>query len=207
MSEAGSSPDEQGVDLSRRKFLTVATSATAAVGAVFAATPFVASWKPSERARAMGAPVEFDLSQLEPGQMVTLVWRKQPIFVVRRTEESVKALAANDSHLKDPGSAQSQQPGYAKNEMRSRRADVLVLVGTCTHLGCLPKQHFEPGDAEISADWPGGFFCPCHGSKFDLAGRVMTGSPASTNLVIPPYSFKNDNTLVIGLDDGAQGVA
>jgi ubiquinol-cytochrome c reductase iron-sulfur subunit len=207
MSEAGSSADEPGVDQSRRKFLTVATSATAAVGVVFAATPFVASWKPSERARAMGAPIEFDLSKLESGQMVTLVWRKQPIYIVRRTDEVVKALAANDSQLKDPASDASDQPAYAQNEMRSRRADVLVVIGTCTHLGCLPKQHFEPGDAEISADWPGGFFCPCHGSKFDLAGRVMNGSPASTNLAIPPYSFKNDNMLVIGQDDGAQGVA
>lgn len=207
MSEAGSSADEPGVDQSRRKFLTVATSATAAVGVVFAATPFVASWKPSERARAMGAPIEFDLSKLESGQMVTLVWRKQPIFIVRRPEEAVKGLGANDALLKDPTSAESEQPEYAKNEMRSRRADVLVLIGTCTHLGCLPKQHFEPGDAEISADWPGGFFCPCHGSKFDLAGRVMNGSPASANLAIPPYSFKNDNMLVIGQDDGAQGVA
>jgi ubiquinol-cytochrome c reductase iron-sulfur subunit len=139
--------------------------------------------------------------------MVTLVWRKQPIYIVRRTDEVVKALAANDSRLKDPTSAESEQPEYAKNEMRSRRADVFVVVATCTHLGCLPKQHFEPGDAEMSADWPGGFFCPCHGSKFDLAGRVMSGSPASTNLIIPPYSFKNDNMLVIGQDDGAQGVA
>ena len=207
MSEAVVGPEDQEVDQSRRKFLTVATSATAAVGVVFAATPFVASWRPSERARAMGAPIEFDIAKLEPGQMVTLVWRKQPIYVVRRTEESVKALGANDPLLKDPKSADSEQPEYAKNEMRSRRADVLVLVATCTHLGCLPKQHFERGDAEISADWPGGFFCPCHGSKFDLAGRVMNGSPASVNLRIPPYMFKNDSTLVIGQDDGAQGVA
>jgi ubiquinol-cytochrome c reductase iron-sulfur subunit len=207
MSEAGSSPDEQGVDQSRRKFLTVATSATAAVGVVFAATPFVASWKPSERARAMGAPVEFDISKLEPGQMVTLVWRKQPIYVVRRTPESVKALPENDPRLKDPKSADSDQPAYARNEMRSRRADVLVVIGTCTHLGCLPKQHFEPGDPVLGADWPGGFFCPCHGSKFDLAGRVMSGSPASVNLRIPPYSFKNDNLLVVGLDDSTGGAA
>lgn len=207
MSEAGSSPDEQGVDQSRRKFLTVATSATAAVGAVFAATPFVASWKPSERARAMGAPIEFDISKLEPGQMVTLVWRKQPIYVVRRTPESVKALPENDPRLKDPQSADSDQPAYAKNEMRSRRADVLVVIGTCTHLGCLPKQHFEPGDPALGADWPGGFFCPCHGSKFDLAGRVMSGSPASVNLRIPPYSFRNDNLLVVGLDDSTGGAA
>jgi len=207
MSEAGPSTEQPGVDQSRRKFLTVATSATAAVGAVFAATPFIASWKPSERARAMGAPVEFDVSKLEPGQMVTLVWRKQPIYVVRRSEAAVQRLAANDSRLKDPKSADSEQPEYAHNEMRSRRADLLVVVATCTHLGCLPKQHFEPGDAEISADWPGGFFCPCHGSKFDLAGRVMSGSPASTNLRIPPYSFRDQNTLVIGLDSAAKGVA
>ncbi len=211
MSEAGTSPGEQGVDQgvdqSRRKFLTVATSATAAVGMVFAATPFVASWRPSERARAMGAPVEFDVSKLEPGQMATLVWRKQPIFVVRRTEEAVKALGALDAQLKDPKSDSSQQPEYARNEMRARRADVLVVFATCTHLGCLPKQHFEPGDPELSADWPGGFFCPCHGSKFDLAGRVMSGSPASTNLGIPPHMYKSESTLVIGLDDGAQGVA
>jgi len=207
MSAAGSGPDDQGVDQSRRKFLTVATSATAAVGAVFAATPFVSSWKPSERARAAGAPVELDVSQLEPGQMVTLIWRKQPIYVVRRSAEEVKALPANDSRLKDPTSAESDQPPYAKNEMRSRRADVLVLIGTCTHLGCLPKPHFQPADVEIGPDWPGGFFCPCHGSKFDLAGRVLDGSPASVNLRIPPYSFKNDSTLVIGTDESTQGVA
>ena len=207
MSEGVIGSQEQEVDQSRRKFLTVATSATAAVGVVFAATPFVASWRPSERARAMGAPIEFDIAKLEPGQMVTLVWRKQPIYVVRRTEESVKALSANDSRLKDPQSNDSEQPAYAKNEMRSRRPDVLVLIATCTHLGCLPKQHFERADPEMSADWPGGFFCPCHGSKFDLAGRVMNGSPASTNLRIPPYLYKNESTLVIGQDDAAQGVA
>ncbi|MCC7462016.1 MAG: ubiquinol-cytochrome c reductase iron-sulfur subunit [Gammaproteobacteria bacterium] len=207
MSETVGGADEPGVDHSRRKFLTVATSATAAVGAVFAATPFVASWQPSERARAMGAPVEFDFARLEPGQMVTLVWRKQPIYVVRRTEASVKALAAHDAELKDPESVASLQPAYAKNEFRARRPDLLVIVATCTHLGCLPKQHFEPGDAALGADWPGGFFCPCPGSKFDLAGRVMNGSPASTNLVVPPYMFRNDHLLVIGLNDDAQGAA
>jgi len=207
MSEAGTSADEQGIDHSRRKFLTVATSATAAVGVVFAATPFVASWKPSERARALGAPVEFDVSKLEPGQMVTLVWRKQPIFVVRRTAGEVQRLPANDGLLKDPTSADSDQPPYAQNEMRSRRADLLVLIGICTHLGCLPKPHFEQGDPQLGTDWPGGFFCPCHGSKFDLAVRVMKGSPASVNLVVPPYSFKSDNLLVGGLDDRTRGAA
>jgi ubiquinol-cytochrome c reductase iron-sulfur subunit len=207
MTDAGVMTDEQAVDLDRRKFLTVATSLTAGVGAVLTAVPFVASWKPSERARAMGAPYEFDLSKLQPGQMVTVVWRKQPIYIVSRPKGVVDKLAAHDGNLKDPQSAESEQPAYAKNEMRSRRDDLLVLIGTCTHLGCLPKQHFEPGDAVLGADWPGGFFCPCHGSRFDLAGRVFAGSPASTNLRVPPYRI-NGNTLVIGQDGGAaEGVA
>lgn len=200
MTDAGVVADDAAVDLSRRKFLTVATSATAAVGVVVAATPFVASWKPSERARAMGAPLDFDLGKLQPGQLVTVVWRKQPIYIVSRPPQLVEKLSANDSRLKDPQSAASEQPEYAKNEMRSRRAEVLVLIGTCTHLGCLPKQHFEPGDATLGADWPGGFFCPCHGSRFDLAGRVFEGSPASANLRIPPYSI-DGNKLTIGVDD------
>lgn len=205
MSDAGVMADDPAVDLSRRKFLTVATSATAAIGVVVAATPFVASWKPSERARAMGAPLDFDLSKLQPGQLVTVVWRKQPIYIVSRPAELVGKLSANDARLKDPQSASSEQPEYAKNEMRSRTAGLLVLIGTCTHLGCLPKQHFEPGDAALGADWPGGFFCPCHGSRFDLAGRVFEGSPASANLRIPPY-IVNGETLTIGVD-GAAGAA
>lgn len=208
MTAVSDTPDSPEVDQSRRRFLIVATSATAAVGAAFVATPFIASWKPSERARAAGAPIEWDLSKLEVGQMVTLVWRKQPIYIVRRPEGLVAKLAEHDARLKDPKSEASDQPAYAKNEMRARRADVLVLIGTCTHLGCLPKQHFEPADPELGADWPGGFFCPCHGSRFDLAGRVFNGSPASLNLRIPPYSFKGQNTLIIGQDDGAtQGAA
>jgi ubiquinol-cytochrome c reductase iron-sulfur subunit len=196
------------VDLGRRKFLTVATSATAAVGAVFAMGPFVASWAPSERARAMGAPVTVDLSKLEVGQMVTYVWRRQPIYVFNRAPGVVSSLPAHDSRLKDPKSLESEQPPYARNERRSRREDIAVLVATCTHLGCLPKQRFEPGDALLGTDWPGGFLCPCHGSRFDMAGRVFNGSPASTNLRVPPYSFPNDNTLLIGEDEGAaQGAA
>lgn len=205
MSDAGVIADDGGVDLSRRKFLTVATSATAAVGAVVTVIPFIDSWKPSERAKALGVPYEFDLSKLQPGQLVTVVWRKQPIYIVSRPPAIVEKLAAHDAGLKDPKSAESEQPEYAKNEMRSRRADLLVLIGTCTHLGCLPKQRFEPGDAQLGADWPGGFFCPCHGSRFDLAGRVFAGSPASVNLRIPPYSI-DGNKLVIG-QDGGEGAA
>ena len=197
----------QDVDLSRRKFLTAATVATGAVGAVFAAVPFVASWKPSERARALGAPTEIDISKLEPGQMVVSSWRRQPIYVVRRTPEMVAELPKNDSQLKDPSSGESDQPEYAKNPIRALKADYLVLFASCTHLGCLPKQHFTPGDVTISADWPGGFFCPCHGSKFDLAGRVFNGSPASTNLRIPPHKYEGESLLVIGVDGAAAPAA
>ncbi len=208
MTDAGAKGDDAGVDQDRRKFLTVATSATAAVGVVFAASPFVASWRPSERAKALGAPVTVDLSKLEPGQMVTYVWRKQPIYIFKRSSAVVAGLAANDARLKDPKSAESDQPAYAVNERRSRRDDIAVLIATCTHLGCLPKQHFEPGDVVLGADWPGGFLCPCHGSRFDMAGRVFNGSPASVNLRIPPYSFPTDNTLLIGQDESAaQGAA
>jgi ubiquinol-cytochrome c reductase iron-sulfur subunit len=195
------------VDHSRRSFLLTATVATGGLGAAFAAVPFIASWSPSERARALGAPVELDISRIEPGQMVTLTWRKQAIFVVHRTPEMVSSLAGLDGELKDPASGSSEQPEYARNERRARRDDMLVLIGNCTHLGCLPKPRFEGNQPELGADWRGGFFCPCHGSRFDMAGRVFNGSPASTNLRIPPYSFSNDSTLVIGVDSAAPGVA
>jgi ubiquinol-cytochrome c reductase iron-sulfur subunit len=189
------------VDLSRRKFLTAATSVTGAVGVVFAAIPFVASWKPSERAMALGAPTEFDVSKVEAGQMAIITWRKQPIYVVRRTPDMVSRLTGHDNMLKDPESKDSDQPDYAKNTQRSRKADILVLIGTCTHLGCLPKQRFEKDTPEMGATWPGGWLCPCHGSRFDLAGRVFDGSPASVNLRIPPYSFPSEQKLVIGVDE------
>jgi len=200
---------DDGVDLSRRKFLTTATIATGAVGAVFAAVPFIESWQPSERAKALGAPTVLDLSKLEPGQMTITTWRRSPIYVVRRTPEMLQHLKGHDQLLKDPDSKDdSSQPPYTKNLYRSRVPEYLVLIGTCTHLGCLPKQHFSPADAEIGAYWPGGFFCPCHGSRFDLSGRVFTGSPASINLRIPPYEFSpNPSTLVVGLDETHKGAA
>ena len=187
------------VDLSRRKFLTRATIATGAVGAAIAVVPFVESWQPSERARAQGAPVELDLAKIEPGQMATTVWRRSPIYVVRRTPEMLAHLKGHDDLLKDKDSKDSDQPPYAKNDLRSRVPEILVLVGTCTHLGCLPKQRFAQG--ELYPSWPGGFFCPCHGSRFDLAGRVFDGSPASINLRVPPYSFPNPRTLLVGADE------
>lgn len=210
MTDVAATVDGNEVDQGRRKFLTVATTATAAVGAAFTLTPFVASWEPSERARAMGLPVTVDLSKLEMGQLVTYVWRKQPIYVFKRAEAVVQNLAAHDNRLKDPNSKDSEQPAYAKNERRSRRDDIAVLIGVCTHLGCLPKQRFQPGDpgGQLGPDWPGGFLCPCHGSRFDMAGRVFDGSPASVNLRVPPYSFPAENTLVIGQDEStAQGAA
>jgi len=190
---------EGDVDLSRRKFLTRATIGWGAVGAAFAAVPFIESWSPSETARAQGAPTELDLAKVEPGQMVVAVWRKTPIYVVNRTPEMIRQVSGHDAELKDPNSEDSVQPAYAKNTLRSRSAEFLVLIGVCTHLGCLPKQRFAVG--ELYPGWPGGFYCPCHGSRFDLAGRVFDGSPASTNLKVPPYSYPNPRTLVIGADE------
>ena len=188
------------VDESRRKFLIAATAGTGAVGAVLTAVPFVASWNPSESARAAGLPTEVDLTRIEPGQMATFFWRKKQIYVVKRTPDMLASLPNHNDELKDPDSKESEQPDYAKNVQRSLRPDVLVLIGVCTHLGCLPKTRFTPNDASVMPNWPGGFFCPCHGSKFDLAGRVIKGSPASVNLRIPPYSFPSENKLVIGVD-------
>ena len=194
------------VDSSRRKFLTTATVATGAVGAAFALVPFVQSWQPSERARALGAPAELDLTKVEPGQMAIITWRKQQIYVVHRTPQMVETLAQHDSQLKDPKSEKSTQPDYAKNEARSLKPEYLVLIGICTHLGCLPKQRFQPGAAELGPNWPGGFFCPCHGSRFDMAGRVFEGSPASVNLVVPPYTIEG-NKLIVGVDATEKEVA
>ncbi len=190
-----------GADHSRRKFLTGATIAVGTVGALVAAVPFVESWLPSERARAQGGPVSLDFSKLDPGQMAIVTWRRKPIYIVRRTPAMLSLIANHDARLKDPESKQSEQPTYATNPLRARRADLFVTIGICTHLGCLPKARFEPGLPELGADWPGGFFCPCHGSRFDLAGRVFDGSPASVNLVIPSYNFAGQSELVIGRDE------
>ncbi len=193
----------EAVDRGRRQLLTVATTLTGAVGVGFMAVPFLASWKPSARAKALGAPVEIDISKLEPGSMLKIEWRGTPVLVVRRTPEMIESLGGNDALLADSGSEQSKQPDYAKNPARAIRPEFLVLLGVCTHLGCLPQNRFSPGasaDGVLTADWPGGFFCPCHGSKFDLAGRVFRGVPAPTNLEVPPYSFASAGQIVIGLD-------
>jgi ubiquinol-cytochrome c reductase iron-sulfur subunit len=194
--------NKDGVDGGRRHFLLVATTVTGIAGAAMTAVPFLASWKPSARAQALGAPVEQDISKLEPGAMVKVNWRGQAIFIVRRSPEMMKQIEdpALAERLRDPKSEQSDQPKYAKNETRSLKPDVLVLVGVCTHLGCAPMSRFQPADAELGADWPGGFYCPCHGSKFDLAGRVFKDVPAPLNLKVPPYRFINDGVVQIGVD-------
>ncbi|HEY4210776.1 MAG TPA: ubiquinol-cytochrome c reductase iron-sulfur subunit [Steroidobacteraceae bacterium] len=187
-------------DLSRRRVLRRATWTLGAVGAFFTLIPFVESWLPSERARAVGGPVTVDPTKIDPGQMVIVIWRRQPIYLVRRTAQMLMQLGGHDARLKDPGSQNSAQPSYADNPLRSRRSDLFVTIGICTHLGCLPKARFSPAQVDLGADWPGGFLCPCHGSRFDLAGRVFDGSPASVNLVIPPYYFSPAGMLVVGED-------
>ncbi|MEJ2138138.1 MAG: ubiquinol-cytochrome c reductase iron-sulfur subunit [Gammaproteobacteria bacterium] len=186
--------------LSRRRFLSVATTVTGVVGAGFAATPFIASWQPSARARALGAPVEVDISKLEDGALMKVTWRGKPVSILRRSSEMLKRMENSSVALRDPESEEDQQPNYARNEFRSIKPEVLVLVSNCTHLGCVPTSRFEVAPADLGPDWVGGFFCPCHGSKFDLSGRVFAGVPAPTNLVVPPYRFADDNTLIIGED-------
>lgn len=199
---------DANVDQERRTWIAI-TCGAGAVGGVAVAVPFVSSFAPSERARAAGAPVQVDISGLKPGEKLTVEWRGKPVWIVRRTEAELAGLEKLAPELADPLSLRNQAeltPEYARNVWRSIKPEYLVLVGICTHLGCLPKQHFERGEAALGADWPGGFFCPCHGSKFDLAGRVMAGSPASVNLVVPPYEFRGD-TIVIGVDQQSEGVA
>src|SRR5688572_9913792 len=193
------SAEPEQIDGGRRHFLLVATTVTGIAGAAMTAVPFLASWKPSARAQALGAPVEQDISRLEPGAMLKVNWRGQAIFIVRRSPEMMKQLETPElaDRLRDP---KSEQPKYAQNETRSLKPDVLVLVGVCTHLGCAPLGRFQPQDAELGADWPGGFYCPCHGSKFDLSGRVFKDVPAPTNLKVPPYRFINEGLVQIGVD-------
>ncbi|HNP37001.1 MAG TPA: ubiquinol-cytochrome c reductase iron-sulfur subunit [Woeseiaceae bacterium] len=189
------------IDRNRRHFLTIATAVTGLAGAGLVAIPFLSSLKPSARAQALGAPVEVPIGSLEPGAMVRVLWRGKLIFVLHRTETMLSLLPDNDQYLRDPRSeVTEQQPPYAVNENRSVRPEILVVEGACTHLGCAPLEKFEVIPAE---HWNGGFFCPCHGSKFDLSGRVYKGVPAPTNLRVPPYRFVRDDLLLIGQDTGA----
>ena len=192
------------VDKNRRRFLVAAASVVGAGGAAAVATPFLSSMSPSARALAAGAPVEYNVSKVEPGQLVRTIWRGKPVWVVNRTDEMLGALASLDSSLKDPNSDNlAQQPEYAKNEYRSREPKYLVLIGICTHLGCSPTYRPEVAPADLGAGWKGGWYCPCHGSRFDLAGRVFKNVPAGANLEVPPYYFIDDQTILIGEDGGA----
>ncbi len=190
----------QGVDPGRRRFLTLTTSVVGGAGAVAAVWPFLASLKPSERAKALGAPVTIDINKLDAGQRVIVAWRGKPVWVVRRTEEMLASLPKVADDLRDPQSAEAQQPSYAQNESRAIRPEVLVMVGSCTHLGCSPVFRPDHPAPEIDPNWQGGFYCPCHGSKFDLAGRVYKGVPAPLNLLVPPHRYEGDNTIVVGED-------
>jgi len=193
------------VDTSKRRFLVALTSAAGAVGAVGLAVPFVKSMNPSARAEAAGAPVEVDISKLQPGELIIVEYRKKPVWIVNRTDETLANLVKLDGRLADPTSDGSAQPEYTKNENRSREKhkNILVVEGICTHLGCSPKYRPELAPADLGKDWLGGFYCPCHGSRFDLAGRVFAGFPAPRNLPIPKYKYLNDTTILVGDDSGA----
>ena len=184
----------------RRRFLTAATTVVGAVGAGFVLVPFISSMQPSAKARAAGAPVRADISKLEPGQMIRVKWRGKPVWLVKRTEQMLEKLPTLVGTLRDPDSQESEQPSYAQNEFRSIKPEILVTVGICTHLGCSPTYRPDVGAPDLGADWEGGFFCPCHGSKFDLAGRVYKSVPAPLNLVIPPHRYLSETELVIGED-------
>ena len=197
------------VDAGRRRFLTATTAVVGAVGAGFVAVPFIKSWNPSERAQLAGAPISADIGALGEGQRLIVEWRGQPIWIVRRSEAVLQALPTLNDQLRDPLSENpDQQPEYANNLTRSIRPEVSVLVGLCTHLGCSPEMVAQIGPQPFDPDWKGGYFCPCHKSKFDMAGRVFEGVPAPTNLVVPPHHYEGDTTLVIGVDPAnAQGAA
>ena len=196
----------EGINKGRRRLLTGSVAVVGAAGVVGAAIPFIKMWQPSARARAAGAPVEVAIDKLEPGQMLQAEWRGRPVWIVRRTEQMLAGLERHEDQLRDPRSeAADQQPEYAANQYRSIKPDILVLLGVCTHLGCSPKYVPEMEPQPFDPSWDGGFFCPCHNSRFDLAGRVYQGVPAPLNLEVPPYSFVSDDRLLIGV--GEQGAA
>ena len=199
-----SDSDSNTVNKGRRRMLIAATSVVGAAGTAAFAAPLLISWMPSERAKAAGAPVEVNVSKVELGQLIRVIWRGKPIWVIKRTDQMIADLPKNNALLVDPESAvATQQPDYAQNEGRARKPDMLVLIGICTHLGCSPTYRPELAPADLGADWKGGFYCPCHGSRFDLAGRVFKNVPAPTNLVVPPHFYKSDDVILIGEDGGA----
>ena len=195
--------ENKNIDQGRRRFLTTAATVVGGVGAVAAAVPFVSNMNPSAKTKAIGSPVEVDISKLEPGDRMIQKWQGKPVWILRRTGEMLKDISSLNDKVSDPASDDSAQPDYAKNEFRAREDEFLVVIGICTHLGCSPNFVLKGDGDNISADWKGGFFCPCHGSRFDLAGRVFKGVPAPRNLVIPPYKFISPTRLLIGDDSEA----
>lgn len=192
-----------GVDLKKRRTLTLATSVVGGVGSLFVIYPFLAAWAPSEKAKAAGAPVEADISKLEPGQITSVKWRGKPVWIVRRTEQNLQDLATLDDRLEDPDSSDTnQQPDYCKNPTRSIKPEYLIAIGICTHLGCSPTFRPDVGPTDFDEQWKGGFYCPCHGSRFDLAARVFKNVPAPKNLEIPPHQYLSDTQVLIGVDVG-----
>lgn len=197
--------NNQGVDKSKRQFLTSALTVVGAVGTGYLAVPFLAQMQPSVKAMAAGAPVEVDISKMEPGQLLRVAWRGKPVWILKRTPEVLATLKTLDDELRDPLSQESIQPEYSKNLYRSLKPEIFVAIGICTHLGCSPTFRPELAPADLGDKWKGGFFCPCHGSWFDLAGRVYRGVPAPTNLEIPPYRYVTENQLIIG--ESSQGAS
>ena len=190
-----------GVNVGRRRFLVAATSVVGAVGTAGAAIPFLGSWAPSAKAKAAGAPVRVNISKVEPGQQVVAEWRGQPVFVVHRTPEIMAGLETLEPTLADPDSKESEQPSYVDPKHRSIRPEILIVIGLCTHLGCAPTFRPEVAPADLGPDWIGGYFCACHGSRYDLAGRVYKAQPAPLNLPVPPYSYETDDVVIVGIDE------
>ncbi len=193
---------DEDMDQERRRFLTAAATVVGGAGAVAAAVPFITTLTPSERARAIGAPVEVDLSDIEPGGRKIVQWQGKPVWILRRNQADIDVLAQLDGEVRDPDSEVEQQPDYAADKHRSINPEYLIVVGLCTHLGCSPTYVRKDDDHALGSDWQGGFFCPCHGSKFDLAGRVYAGVPAPANLLVPPHRYLSDTTVLVGDDSG-----
>jgi len=192
--------NDDGINKNRRRFLTTTATVIGGIGAVATTVPFITTMTPSARAKAIGAPIEVDIGDLDPGERKIVKWQGKPIWILRRSEQSLATLAELDEIVRDPDSEVAQQPAYAKNEYRSLKPEYLIVIGLCTHLGCSPSYVSADDEHELGDDWKGGFFCPCHGSRFDLAGRVYKGVPAPTNLLVPPHQYLSNTRILIGDD-------
>jgi len=193
-------------NLNRRKFLSIATTLTGGIGILFASIPFISSFQPSKKAKALAAAVKVNLNKLQPGSIIKVIWRGQPVWILHRSKEMIENLKDTNLDLRDPDSELSVQPLFAKNAYRSLKPNYFIVEGICTHLGCAPIEKFAIAPVDMGPDWQGGFYCPCHGSKFDLSGRVYSGVPAPSNLRVPPHRFEDENTVIIGENEGTENV-